>query len=769
MKPCIAVIGCAMALAALGTSAAIAASAPRRTATPAPSGMPVAGADDLEAARVAADAARTEARRDYVSPAAAAAAYARLERARAPLLEERNDPRRAIWMADAAEDAITLGLAVDGCGVSTLVGLPTDPQRERTVQVLRRALADARDASSAAQDAVANGLAPPELSRRLDGIELALRIPVTRACAAILAAWAGAVPEQDATAILESAAMRLEALRNAIPADGRPLADACLGYALARLGRGAEAEAVLAPLAARPGVAPGIRLLAIAGLVERAAPSAAGRRRALALLRERLGDSLDDASRMTLGDLDFRLAMEASRDATDPGARTAPAWSGWLDAVERTAPSRREAARAEAMARIARHAAGLDDPVSRTARALDTVHDPSRRATGLRLLEESTADPALSPQVRALAQLELGRAQLLEGRPADGAATLLSYAQENPADPSSRHAIDVAVAAARGTGDAALLGRVLGTAAARFPDHPDHAAWRVELAALELSPDSALEVREPASRRAARALDALDRADRGARADDALRADLAIAAADALSEQLEADEALRALDRVAADAAVPTAMADRMLEERLRALAISGRSIEADPRVARAAAADPTRAADAAARTLRRMSAVDLAILASRPADERHAQRLAALARAAASFAPPTPDRDEVLARAWAAAGQHAEALAPARRAIAARGERLDLMVTLAEALWGIGGPEALTESMTLYDRISRAAPDGSATWWLAQLRRVQGFERAGRSLDAIGPRIARLRARDPAMGGDAFRAAFLELAARHE
>lgn len=769
MNPRVTAIARTMAFAAFGTTATVAASAPRHHPTPAPSGMLVARVDDLEAARIAADAARIEARRDYVSPAAAAAAYARLERARSPLLEERNDPRRAIWMADAAEDAITLGLAVDGCGVSTLVGLPTDPQRERTVQVLRRALADARDASSAAQDAVANGLAPPELSRRLDGIELALRIPVTRACAAILAAWAGAVPEQDATAILESAAMRLEALRNAIPADGRPLADACLGYALARLGRGAEAEAVLAPLAARPGVAPGIRLLAIAGLVERAAPSAAGRRRALALLRERLGDSLDDASRMTLGDLDFRLAMEASRDATDPGARTAPAWSGWLDAVERTAPSRREAARAEAMARIARHAAGLDDPVSRTARALATVHDPSRRATGLRLLEESTADPALSPQVRALAQLELGRAQLLEGRPVDGATTLLSYAQENPADPSSRHAIDVAVAAARGAGDAALLGRVLGTAAARFPDHPDHAAWRVELAALELSPDSALEVREPASRRAARALDALDRADRGARADDALRADLAIAAADALSEQLEADEALRALDRVAADAAVPTAMADRMLEERLRALAISGRSIEADPRVARAAAADPTRAADAAARTLRRMSAVELAILASRPADERHAQRLAALARAAAAFAPPTPDRDEVLARAWAAAGQHAEALAPARRAIAARGERLDLMVTLAEALWGIGGPEALTESMTLYDRIGRAAPDGSPTWWLAQLRRVQGFERAGRSLDAIGPRIARLRARDPAMGGDAFRAAFLELAARHE
>ncbi|MFM1935880.1 MAG: hypothetical protein RI990_839 [Planctomycetota bacterium] len=765
MIRCMTVPGCVVALVGFGAVGANA-STPLHPVATTGVGLVVM---DLESARTAADAARADARREYVSPAAAAAAYARLERARAPLVEEHSDPRRAIWMADAAEDAITLGLAVDGCGVSTLVGLPTDTQRERTVQLLRQALADARDATAAAQDAVANGLAPAELSRRLDGVELALRIPVTRACAAILAAWAGAVPEQDATAILESAAMRLEALRNTIPAEGRPLADACLGYALARLGRSAEAEAVLAPLAARSEVAPGIRLLAIAGLIERAAPSAAGRRRALALLRDRLGDSLDDASRVTLGDLDFRLAMDASRDATDTGARAAPAWNGWIEAVERTPPSRREAARAEAMARIARHAAGLDDPVSRTARALAAVRDPARRAGGLPLLEQSAADPALAPQVRALAQLELGRAQLLEGRPTDGADTLLSYAQENPADPSSRHAIDVAVAAARGSGDAALLGRVLGTATARFPDHPDHPAWRVELAALELSPDAALDVREPASRRAARALDALDRADRGARADDALRADLAIAAADALSEQLEADEAIRALDRVAADAALPTAMADRLLEERLRALAISGRSIDADPRVARAVAADPTRAADAAARTLRRMAAVDLALLASQPADERHAQRLSALARATAGFAPATPDRDEVLSRAWAAAGQHAEALAPARRAIAARGERLDLMLTLAEALWGIGGPEALAESMGLYDRIGRAAPDGSPTWWLAQLRRLQGLERAGRSLDAIAPRVARLQARDAAMGGEAFRAAFMELAARHE
>jgi hypothetical protein len=63
--------------------------------------------------------------------------------------------------------------------------------------------------------------------------------------------------------------------------------------------------------------------------------------------------------------------------------------------------------------------------------------------------------PRSTTPVRSLATLELGRADLLLGRPADRAGTLLAFAETHPADPVSRHAIDAApVAAARGTGDA---------------------------------------------------------------------------------------------------------------------------------------------------------------------------------------------------------------------------------------------------------------------------------------------------------------------------
>jgi hypothetical protein len=59
--------------------------------------------------------------------------------------------------------------------------------------------------------------------------------------------------------------------------------------------------------------------------------------------------------------------------------------------------------------------------------------------------------------------------------------------------------------------------------------------------------------------------------------------------------------------------------------------------------------------------------------------------------------------------------------------------------------------------------------PEESPAWWLAQVRRLQILDRVGRSGDAIAPKVARLKAMDPALGGTAFAATLLDLAARHE
>ena len=728
----------------------------------------------IDAVASATDSARVDARRAFTTAAAATAAWLRLERVRAPLLES-DDPRCAAWLADAAEDSITLGLSVDGCGVATMVGIPTSSQRERCVSLLRDALTWTRAAERSARAAMSSGTATPELTARLDSVELAQRIPLIRACAAVLAGWSGALPEADAPAIIESAAMRLFSMRGSLSGNARTLADACCGLGLTRSGHGADADAVLAPLAANPNAEPVLRLLAIAGLAENAAPNASGRRRALDGLRARYGVSLDDDSRLVLGDLDFRLARASATDATStalPGAAgPAPAWRGWLDAVSATPPARRAAVRAAALARIAQHAGSMDDPVVRVARALAAIGSSEGRAPGTALLRGALTDPALDAGVRTLAMLELGRAELLLGHPSEGAAALLEFAQAYPSEPVSRHAIDAAVAAARGTGDSLLFARVLATAVARFPDHPDHAAWRVEQSALMLSSDIEVETRQSPARRAALALDGLDRADRSGVTDPALRADLAIAAADALNDEMRADAAIEALDRARPlpGIVLPEAVRQRMLEERIRALVLATRSIEMDRSVADAISMDAPATADAAARVLRRMSATDLGSVAAASTDEQQIARIARLADATLHIAPPTPERDEILARAFVVARMHDSAQAAARRAIAARGERADLSLALAESLWGIGGDAALAEAFALYERVSRTVREESPAWWLCQARRLQILDRVNRTTEAIAPKVARLKAMDPALGGPAFAASLLEVAARHE
>ena len=184
--------------------------------------------DGIDALAAATEVARAEARRPYTTSVAATAAWTRLERLRTPLLES-DDPRCAAWLADAAEDAITLGLAIDGCGVATIVGIPTPEQRERCTALLRNALTWTRAAERSARAAIAAGTVTPELATRLDSVELAQRIPLIRACAAVLAGWSGALPETDAPAIVESAATRLAAMRGALSGNARILTDECCG------------------------------------------------------------------------------------------------------------------------------------------------------------------------------------------------------------------------------------------------------------------------------------------------------------------------------------------------------------------------------------------------------------------------------------------------------------------------------------------------------------------------------------------------------------
>jgi hypothetical protein len=724
----------------------------------------------------AVEAARAEAQRDFATAEAAASAYQRLVRLREPLLAL-GDARAPIWMTDAAEDAILLGMAVDDAGITALTGLRNAASRERAGALLRETIAALQRAEESARLESTEGAPSPGLAERLEAVERAQRIPLLRSVAAVMAARVGAIPADDTKPVLEAAVARLRALRPSLRGAAEGLAALGIGLGCAQLGRAAEAQQALAPIAADARADRGTRLVAIALLAETASDAASERRRALALLCRRYAAELDDRSRLLLGDTDFRFAREGDVQ----GAASAPPWQGWMDALAATPAARQAALRSLVLDRIAANVPDEAGAVPAVARALRAVRAAETRGAAAAALAQALAAPALPPEIRVMAEFELGRAELHLGRARDGAARMLRFAQEHPADPASRTAIEAAVLAARGLGDAPFLATVLATAVQRFPDHPDHAAWRVEAEALDLSPDAgATAEREPPIRRLARALEALDRAERARRVDPALLGDLAAAAAQAANETGQHTEALAALDRLAALAGdgaagappialLPADLRARILEERVAALAGLARSIEADPWVRAEQAANADAAANACARVLRRSAPLGLAPGLLDPPSAEARARMSRLADATLVLAPATPDRDDVVSCALLLAGRPDAALPVARRALAARGEREDTLLALAECLQAVGGDQAsLAEAMRHFTRLSQACAEGSAAWWIAELRRLQILERVRRNVEVIGPRIARLEAAHPDLGSPALRAEFLALAARN-
>ncbi|MGA0419682.1 MAG: hypothetical protein ACO3P9_06600 [Phycisphaerales bacterium] len=81
--------------------------------------------------------------------------------------------------------------------------------------------------------------------------------------------------------------------------------------------------------------------------------------------------------------------------------------------------------------------------------------------------------------------------------------------------------------------------------------------------------------------------------------------------------------------------------------------------------------------------------------------------------------------------------------------------------VERAECLFAIAGFEELGDAMRLYRRIAAGSPPESPSWWLAELRQLQILKRVGKDVDRIPPRIERLRAVDPELGGEGIRRQF--------
>ena len=94
----------------------------------------------------------------------------------------------------------------------------------------------------------------------------------------------------------------------------------------------------------------------------------------------------------------------------------------------------------------------------------------------------------------------------------------------------------------------------------------------------------------------------------------------------------------------------------------------------------------------------------------------------------------------------------------------------LEVLVGRANVLWRLEKEEFLADAMRIYRSLGRGQPGilvPASTWWEAQLRQLLILEQVGRSLDRINPRIERLRLIDPELGGPRFKSEFEALHAR--
>jgi hypothetical protein len=308
----------------------------------------------------------------------------------------------------------------------------------------------------------------------------------------------------------------------------------------------------------------------------------------------------------------------------------------------------------------------------------------------------------------------------------------------------------------------------------RFPRHPGHDRWAIDLALARLAAGESEGALEAVRRVGdasplgdeARAVEAVALVRTGnaasiARAERLVRESAgghpAVAARLALADALLMAAAGRIEDaRGAADAVV----ADPTIPATIRAEAL---------RIAlELGATPPPHATGAILAALPRARAPLLAALRAGGDRDRTRSLLAALDGSQVALAP-----EELLAVAAAtlavgdaepAARRAAEVIANAPRGTPVA---LAAMLLRAESLRAIGGEANLSEAFTLARDVLRQSAHASPGWWEANALQLEILEASGRNRDQVIPWINRLRAVDADLGGPATRSRIEAVAKR--
>jgi hypothetical protein len=736
-------------------------------------------------------------------------AFDQLRKTRKSLIKAyANDPRSILWFTDAAEDEFVLGfLGIDG-GVEAIAGAPVAEIVPRASASLDR-IEQHLDSASTAEQTIAKTSIPAGslLAQRLeddaDGRRPMLAAAVKAFRLAIDRSTLSAEQQRDRQAKAALLLKTITQLRTQIPPRLRPEADlaevaaasVAIQSDIARFG------ATRVMLVGDPMLTVLTKILAAESLMNDGHGIDALKQLSALLVTPNLPTAL----RLLTADALVRSRVFAGKSAT-----TEQSLSPWIMTLRASQPSERAGVRRAVLERLAGVLRGVRidtelPPLAMIAIARDYLlknpNSPADLAT-LNSFSNQSIDPeAQSTALEVLAEIHSSKSDWPAA--ADDYRRFAECAPQEPiALTSMQTALDIELALDRANpnGREENLERTLALASTRFaelPSRPSTVAQWEALKARRMIQDFLAQSTAPSAdqiaalSQAAARIEDLDRAARNARLDPGSRvsatAYAARVAADFLSPSHEqamrtdeiptiaawnswtiydAQRILRLrLERAARHGTPPRSALDRelaglpanfMTEENPMALTcivdFAKRQVDL---AASMSATGNANSIIAAQRALDALEAWENLF----PSLETHStsaltESFARLAADAAiyenSWDSAVARSDAIAAKPWATIDDFrrlAEALSSAE--IAANNTK---NTTLRDAL----RTRAMASARDLAGRVAQ----GSKEWWISQVIQMRIAQESGRGGESVQARLARLRALDPALGGEPYRSA---------
>lgn len=788
---------------------------------------PEAGREEAEVIA----AQRAVARDSSKSVAERATAVERLLAERASQIENVQDgEKRVVLLADQAADLYFELLAIEASGWTSILGVPSDSQRERAVCASQEMHELAQRAEIAVEQAILDIERSPGFAenlnlqrdrRRLIEQERDRRIPLLLGLGSSLRAHVADDGETERDELFASAITRFMEVAPRLDHSLAAEAAAHAGLASAALGRVDDAERFFD--AADTDDAPA--LARFAARLGRATLRQGDTERALERIAAYPEYSQSIFYRLLIADQLF--AHKQDRDLREAVRAYAALLPQELDVDRSTA-------RAIILPRIA-NAVDKVQP-----RDHDALPPFAVIAAAERELRSGSADPKpvedllsrgdLTEVEHAHAHITLGRVHHRDGDYATAAEHFLAVARDHSSQPESEESMERALLlAAEGfhTSPAEardVLHEALTVALRSFRRMPSIDRWKFVAARLALGEarfDEAVEyvdsiprehelwidgrvLRVDALCRAAmmendarrqelvqRALQSADDAQSvlqaamsgahheraQALARDRLR--VRILRATVLTISGEAERAINLLEDIERDPVVTAEILSETIQARIAAYRMLNQPADAQHEIDRLIEQDPRRVASVLAPMLasieQRVTDLQQNSLPDRAREIAHAE-LAPLASRLDAWMREQDRRDAALmlqvADAYRLSDEHQSALRLYETLLQEHPSAAPLLFGKAECLYVLGTSASddgqLGEAMALYRRIVAAGVQLGETYWQAQLRSLQILDQTNRNTHQIAPQIQRLRLRDPELGGDRLRVEFDRLQNKH-